>query len=146
MHDAKKTGYPTGQPVFLFLKSEANKYHKSFDYILTTRTMHFYVKLCLILHAEKHEKTAQPCRFWLDYAVYVFGGDMGIRTPDLLHAKQPLSQLSYTPVFILFWHIGKVMVEATGLEPAASWSQTKHSTKLSYASPMSSPCAAKPPF
>jgi hypothetical protein len=26
------------------------------------------------------------------------------------------------------------MVEATGLEPAASWSQTKHSTKLSYAS------------
>ena len=26
------------------------------------------------------------------------------------------------------------LVEATGLEPAASWSQTKHSTKLSYAS------------
>ena len=25
-------------------------------------------------------------------------------------------------------------VEVTGLEPAASWSQTKHSTKLSYAS------------
>ena len=25
------------------------------------------------------------------------------------------------------------LVEATGLEPAASWSQTKHSTKLSYA-------------
>ena len=25
-------------------------------------------------------------------------------------------------------------IEATGLEPAASWSQTKHSTKLSYAS------------
>ena len=108
--------------------------------------MLFLCKICLILHAEKHEKTAQPCRFWLDYAVYVFGGDMGIRTPDLLHAKQPLSQLSYTPVFILFWHIGKVMVEATGLEPAASWSQTKHSTKLSYASPMSSSCAAKPPF
>ena len=29
------------------------------------------------------------------------------------------------------------MVEATGLEPAASWSQTKHSTKLSYASTQS---------
>ena len=28
---------------------------------------------------------------------------------------------------------GFVMVGATGLEPAASWSQTKHSTKLSYA-------------
>ena len=27
-----------------------------------------------------------------------------------------------------------LLVEATGLEPAASWSQTKHSTKLSYAS------------
>ena len=26
------------------------------------------------------------------------------------------------------------MVGATGLEPAASWSQTKHSTKLSYTS------------
>mgnify|MGYP000805218091 CR=1 FL=1 len=26
------------------------------------------------------------------------------------------------------------LVEVTGLEPAASWSQTKHSTKLSYAS------------
>ena len=26
------------------------------------------------------------------------------------------------------------MVEVTGLEPAASWSQTKHSTKLSYTS------------
>ena len=27
-----------------------------------------------------------------------------------------------------------VLVEVTGLEPAASWSQTKHSTKLSYTS------------
>ena len=26
-----------------------------------------------------------------------FGGDKGIRTPDLLHAKQALYQLSYTP-------------------------------------------------
>ena len=26
------------------------------------------------------------------------------------------------------------MVEVTGVEPAASWSQTKHSTKLSYTS------------
>jgi len=29
---------------------------------------------------------------------------------------------------------GLPLVEATGFEPAASWSQTKHSTKLSYAS------------
>ena len=27
----------------------------------------------------------------------------------------------------------RALVGATGLEPAASWSQTKHSTKLSYA-------------
>ena len=30
----------------------------------------------------------------------VNGGDEGIRTPDLLHAKQALSQLSYTPTFM----------------------------------------------
>ena len=36
------------------------------------------------------------------------GGDMGIRTPDLLHAKQPLSQLSYTP---------ETLVPETGIEP-----------------------------
>ncbi len=28
----------------------------------------------------------------------LFGGDRGIRTPDLLHAKQALSQLSYAPI------------------------------------------------
>ena len=27
------------------------------------------------------------------------GGDEGDRTPDLLHAKQALSQLSYTPIY-----------------------------------------------
>ena len=37
--------------------------------------------------------------------------------------------------FLLFFHtLSKNMIEATGLEPAASWSQTKHSTKLSYTS------------
>lgn len=30
--------------------------------------------------------------------------------------------------------IAVYLVEVTGLEPAASWSQTKHSTKLSYTS------------
>ena len=33
-----------------------------------------------------------------DFTFILFGGDKGIRTPDLLHAKQALSQLSYTPV------------------------------------------------
>ena len=30
--------------------------------------------------------------------------------------------------------LGRFVVEVTGLEPAASWSQTRHSTKLSYTS------------
>ena len=79
------------------------------------------------------------------------------RTPDLLITNQLLYQLSYTSanIFIVshlfafvkyFFEIFQnffdsseleitlILVEATGLEPAASWSQTKHSTKLSYAS------------
>ena len=36
--------------------------------------------------------------------------------------------------FLFCFHFFNKVVEATGLEPAASWSQTKHSTKLSYAS------------
>ena len=33
----------------------------------------------------------------LNSASFFDGGDEGIRTPDLLHAKQALSQLSHTP-------------------------------------------------
>ena len=33
-----------------------------------------------------------------EFDAFDFGGDGGIRTPDLLHAKQALSQLSYTPI------------------------------------------------
>ena len=36
-------------------------------------------------------------------------------------------------VFLSNFSTKRRMVGATGLEPAASWSQTKHSTKLSYA-------------
>ena len=38
-----------------------------------------------------------------------FGGDKGIRTPDLLHAKQPLSQLSYTPDENIIAYFSKVI-------------------------------------
>ena len=55
------------------------------------------------------------------------------RTPDLLITNQLLYQLSYTSKLDLSL-LPRQMVGATGLEPAASWSQTKHSTKLSYAS------------
>ena len=37
------------------------------------------------------------------------GGDKGIRTPDLLHAKQPLSQLSYTPDENIIAYFSKVI-------------------------------------
>ena len=38
------------------------------------------------------------------------GGDEGIRTPDLLHAKQALSQLSHTPrySYIISQHFKKI--------------------------------------
>lgn len=44
----------------------------------------------------------QPMIAWI-----IFGGDEGIRTPGLLHAKQALSQLSHTPIedCILFYRI-----------------------------------------
>ena len=86
-----------------------------------------------------HKNSADFCR--------QIGAGGRTRTPDLLITNQLLYQLSYTsiinacllyhkiknlstPDFRFFW---KSLVEATGLEPAASWSQTKHSTKLSYA-------------
>ena len=88
---------------------------------------------------------------------YEIGAGGRTRTPDLLITNQLLYQLSYTSanIFIIshlfafvkyFFEIFQnffdsseseitlILVEATGLEPAASWSQTKHSTKLSYAS------------
>ena len=40
-------------------------------------------------------KTAYPGGFGLS------GGAKGSRTPDLLHAKQPLYQLSYNPIYSL---------------------------------------------
>ena len=36
------------------------------------------------------------------FAVHLFGGDKGSRTPDLLNAIQALSQLSYTPMGLIF--------------------------------------------
>ena len=33
--------------------------------------------------------------------IAILGGDKEIRTPDLLLARQALSQLSYTPIYII---------------------------------------------
>ena len=41
------------------------------------------------------QKIKKPLHQYNDY--FQFGGDEGIRTPGLLHAKQALSQLSHTP-------------------------------------------------
>ena len=43
------------------------------------------------------------CGYSADLSLYLIGGDKGIRTPDLLHAKQALSQLSYTPIIVNGW-------------------------------------------
>ena len=53
-----------------------------------------------------------------------YGGDMGIRTPDLYVANVSRYQLCYIPVRL---------VGTTGLEPVTSCMSSKHSNQLSYA-------------
>ncbi len=54
----------------------------------------------------KPKKNAQFLRIARSFS----GGDEGIRTPDLLHAKQALSQLSHTPrySYIISQHFKKI--------------------------------------
>ena len=56
--------------------------------------------------------------------------------------------VAYTPIiafcFLKCAFKEKKVVQATGLEPAASWSQTTRSTKLSYAWMLVSPAGLKP--
>ena len=40
-------------------------------------------------------------RRFLSSFLAIHGGDKEIRTPDLLLARQALSQLSYTPIYII---------------------------------------------
>ena len=54
---------------------------------------------------------------------YLNGGAKGDRTPDLLRAKQALSQLSYNPIY---------MVGLNGLEPSTSRLSGVRSNQLSY--------------
>ena len=56
------------------------------------------------------------------YGILCVCGGEGIRTPDLLRARQLLSQLSYTPV-----HVG-----LDGLEPSTSCLSGMRSNRLSY--------------
>ena len=58
----------------------------------------------------------------------IHSGDEGIRTPDPLLARQVLSQLSYTPIFIeSFYSVG-----LSGLEPPTSRLSGVRSNLLSY--------------
>jgi hypothetical protein len=80
------------------------------------------------------------------YVLWSWWTDLNPRPADYKSAALPtelhqhIVQDSITRIFfsvklnsrINYAILGK-MVGATGLEPAASWSQTKHSTKLSYA-------------
>ena len=58
-----------------------------------------------------------------------FGGAEEDRTPDLLRARQALSQLSYGPNFII---MGRAMVGLGGLEPPTSPLSGVRSNHLSY--------------
>ena len=61
-------------------------------------------------------------------------GDKEIRTPDPLLARQVLSQLSYTPIWILFNSIGLAfkLMGLSGLEPPTSRLSGVRSNQLSY--------------
>ena len=57
------------------------------------------------------------------------GGAKEDRTPDLLRARQALSQLSYSPMFVPF--TGSIMVGLSGLEPPTSPLSGVRSNQLS---------------
>ena len=59
----------------------------------------------------------EPVPYETEFDAFDFGGDGGIRTPDLLHAKQALSQLSYTPGYHLFYHNKGVMSSTAKEKP-----------------------------
>mgnify|MGYP006983641585 CR=1 FL=1 len=56
-------------------------------------------KVCAVLVFLYQDLYNTKRRTVLNHAAFFCGGDGEIRTPDLLHAKQALSQLSYTPTY-----------------------------------------------
>ena len=60
------------------------------------------------------------------------GGDDGIRTHDPLLAGQVLSQLSYTPIFLMVCSFILHVVGPSGLEPPTSCLSGTRSNLLSY--------------
>ena len=93
-------------PIFGFCTQRKTKYRSVCELtpnfvqshnFLTTFWQLFYRKMSQNEPSEKHKKNPWKRHFISIFKDFCVGGDMGIRTPDLLHAKQPLSQLSYTP-------------------------------------------------
>ena len=70
------------------------------------------------------------CSFQGTYSVFRLSGDKGIRTLDPLLARQVLSQLSYTPIWLLF--LFKIYMGLSGLEPPTSRLSGVRSNQLSY--------------
>ena len=91
-----------------------NDTHKSNDSLLLPGAFAYWaggrLSLCLATAgADKSQKPLEIRAFWqkertatliriVSKLRFLFGGDEGIRTPGLLHAKQALSQLSHTPI------------------------------------------------
>jgi hypothetical protein len=67
--------------------------------------------------------------------LFLYGGATGIRTPDLLRAKQPLSHLSYRPETkreLSISQFSTFLVGVGGLEPPTSILSGSRSNLLSY--------------
>ena len=72
-----------------------------------------YKQIIIKTEYKKQGKTQWFC------PVSILGGDKGSRTPDLLHAKQPLSHLSYIPIAENHRQCGGFVAGVQGLEPWA---------------------------
>ena len=71
--------------------------------------------------------------------LFLCGGATGIRTPDLLRAKQPLSHLSYRPETkreLSIFQFSTFLVGVGGLEPPTSILSGSRSNLLSYTPPV----------
>ena len=102
----------------------------SFRSYFVTSTLHYAVKLksitLLLMFCNF------PCHFTL-YKCFVTNGDGEIRTLDPLLARQVLSQLSYTPIWILYSvSTAFRLMGLSGLEPPTSRLSGVRSNRLSY--------------
>ena len=71
---------------------------------------------------------------WL-YCIYQSFVYTMLQQKFISKTQKPHKHLSYFKHILgIYAEYDSLQVEVTGLEPAASWSQTKHSTKLSYTS------------